>query len=364
MKNNLITIMGKLPDPRLPRKRKHHLMDILVLTILAILCGAESWDSIALFGKKKHDFLKTFLKLPNGIPSHDTINRVFSILNPEKFEKLFIEWTQSLREKMNREVIAIDGKTLRGSKDSYHGLSPIHLVNAWATENELVFGQFKTDCKSNEITAIPELLDLLDIEHCVITIDAMGTQKNIAHKIIEKKGDYILSLKGNHQSLQADVEALFNWKIPDSTAEQSEKGHGRIETRKCEVIHQVDLIDSYTEWGNLSSVIRITAKRTVGEKSTSETRLYISSINADAMNFNEMIRKHWRVENSLHWTLDVTFHEDQQRKRNKHAAQNFSVAQKIALNLLKADNSIKASLRSKRLAAAWDNEFLLQILMR
>lgn len=365
MKETLITVLRKLKDPRKRHKKKKHLLiDIVILTILGVLCGADSWDAIELFGKKKYDFLKKILKLPNGIPSHDTINRVISMIDPKQFEKLFVEWTKLLAIPGLKEVIAIDGKTMRGSKDSFHNSPPVHLVSAWASENGLSFGQVKTSDKSNEITAIPELIEMLDIEGCIVSIDAMGTQKEIAAKIVEKKADYILALKGNHPFMHEDAGVLFNWKTPDSADEQYDKGHGRIEYRKCEVSYQMDLLDDTENWPEIKSLIKITSSRTIGEKTSTETRFYISSAKLDASEFNINIRKHWGVENNLHWVLDVVFNDDRQRKRVANAAQNFALAQRIALNLLKADKSLKASLKSKRLVAAWDNDYLLSILMR
>ena len=251
---------------------------------------------------------------------------------------------------------------MRGSKDSYQDKSPIHIVSAWANSNQLVLGQTKTSEKSNEITAIPELLKILDIEECIITIDAMGTQKKIAETIIEKRADYILALKGNQGYLKEDVQNTFLRQQPDFTDETVEKGHGRIETRKCEVINKLDFIDEKEQWAGLKSIARVTASRDINGKKTSEVRLYITSVESDAKNFNSFIRQHWGVENSLHWTMDVTFREDAQRKRNGHAASNYALVEKIALNLLKAEESKKMSIKSKRLVAAWDNEFLLEVL--
>ncbi len=235
-------------------------------------------------------------------------------------------------------------------------------MSAWANNNQLVLGQIKTSEKSNEITAIPELLNILDIEGCIITIDAMGTQKKIAEMIIDKQADYILALKGNQGYLKEDVQNTFLRQQPDSTDETVEKGHGRIETRKCEVINKLDFLDEKEQWAGLKSLARVTASREINGKKTSEVRLYISSVVSDAKSFNTFIRQHWGVENSLHWTLDVTFREDAQRKRNGHAASNFALVEKIALNLLKTEDSRNMSIKSKRLVAAWDNEFLLKIL--
>jgi len=351
----------QLYDPRINRKKKHLLLDIIILSILAVLCGAESYDSIELFGKTNYDFLKQLLSLPNGIPSHDTINRVFSILNPKQFERLFIQWSNSLKNSGALEhVVAIDGKTVRGSKDSFHNTSPIHLVHAWSVENNICLGQLKTETKSNEITAIPEILDLLDIKGCIITIDAMGTQKAIAKKIIEKEADYILAVKDNQKALRLEVETACKRYRPVMDVSETEKCHGRIETRQCQVFEKGLIVDSDNSWAGLQSVIKITSTREIRDKVTVEERFYISSLDTKRP-FNIYIREHWGVENKLHWTLDVVFREDEQRKRIKHAAQNFSIVRKIALNLLKKDSG-KESLRTKRLKAAWNKDFLVEIL--
>ena len=363
MKTSLHHYFVELSDPRIQRNKKHLLIDIIVLSIIAVICGAESWDSIEMFGKSKQDFLSKILKLPNGIPSHDTINRVFSLIRADKFEQQFTQWSQSLKDpRISKEVISVDGKCLRGSRDSYHGKSAIHTVNAWANSNGLVLGQVKTDEKSTEVFAIPELLKILDIEGCIVTIDAQGTQKKIVETIIEKQADYILALKGNQGYLKDDAESIFLRQQPDSVDETLEKGHGRIETRKCEVINKIDFLDQKEQWAGLKSLARITAQREIRDTITTEVRLYISSVEADAKEYNCYIRQHWAVENSLHWTLDVTFREDAQRKRNGRAGNNFALIQKIALNLLKKEESKQMSLKNKRLVAAWDDKFLLKIL--
>jgi predicted transposase YbfD/YdcC len=363
MKSNLHLHFKSLKDPRIDRKKLHSLQDIISLVVIGIICGADSWDAIEEFGNAKKEFLATFLTLSNGIPSHDTINRVFSSINPKKFELAFISWVNSLKSKgISGEVIAIDGKTIRGSKDSFHQSKAIHLVNAWACSNELVLGQIKVDGKSNEITAIPILLDLLDIEGCIITIDAMGTQKEIASKIIENKASYILALKGNQGNLAEEVESLFKvQKIEDQDID-IEKNRGRIETRTCQIIRDLKFLDKKEDWTALKSVIKITSIREIGDKKSTEIRLYISSLEHSAKDINRYIRSHWAIENSLHYTLDMIFNEDRQRKRDKNAAENFAQAQKIALNLLKNENSTKMSIKTKRLKAAWDNQYLLKLL--
>ena len=352
-----------LHDPRIQRNKKHNLLDIIILTILAVLCGAESYDSIALFGKENHDFLKQFLALKNGIPSHDTINRVFQMLNPRQFERCFILWAQGLKDAGTLErVIAIDGKSARGTKDSFHHRSALHSVHAWSVENGICLGQMACKEKSNEITTIPGILDLLEIKGSIITIDAMGTQTGIAEKIIDNGGDYILAVKGNQGALEEEVHATCKSNRPISDSCTQEKGHGRIETRRCEVFDKGLIVDFDNRWKNLSTVIKITSTReflTSGKIETQE-RFYISSLNPDN-DFNASIRSHWSVENNLHWVLDMIFREDEQRKRAKHAAENFGVVRKIALNLLKKDAG-KESLRSKRLKAAWSKEFLINLI--
>ena len=362
MESKLHEFLAQLPDPRINRNKKHLLIDILMMSILAVICGAQSWDAIEMFGKEKEAFLRQILKLPNGIPSHDTINRVFSKLRPGKFESLFIQWVNSLKSpELTKEVIAIDGKSIRGSQDSFHDTPALHLVSAWANSNQLVLGQSKVDGKSNEITAIPELLAILDIEGSIITIDAMGTQKKIAEKIIEQKADYVLALKGNQEYLKENVVSIFARQQPESKDITIEKGHGRIETRECSVITDLTFLDEKEQWKKMKSIIKINSQREIKGKITNETRYFISSLIDDAKNFNSYIRQHWGIENSLHWSLDVTFNEDFQRKRNGHAAENFALIQKIVLNLLKVEKS-KASLKNKRLMAGWNNQFLMKIL--
>ena len=348
-------------DPRVNRRNKHKLLDVIILSILAVLCGAESWDSIEMYGIMNIDLLRQILELPNGIPSHDTINRIFSMLNPRQLERLFMEWANTLKDnKIMEKVIALDGKTVRGSKDSFHQTSPIHLVHAWSVANNICLGQLKTDAKSNEITAIPALLDLLEMKGAIITIDAMGAQVAIAEKIIENEGNYILAVKDNRKSLREDVELVCKSGSPVSDASEVDKGHGRIETRRCEVFAKDVRIDDENRWKSLKSVVKITATREIGDKTSVEERYYISSLEVSSP-FNQYIRSHWGVENSPHWTLDMVFREDEQRKRLNHAAENFAVIRKIALNLLKKDSG-KESLRSKRLKAAWNRVFLLQLL--
>jgi predicted transposase YbfD/YdcC len=352
---------NRLYDPRVERRKKHKLLDIIILSILGVLSGAESYDSIELFGKENLAFLKEFLDLPNGIPSHDTINRVFQILNPQQFERCFITWAQGLKDNgIIERMIAIDGKTSRGSKDSFHHRSALHSVHAWSVENGICLGQMECGEKTNEITVIPKLLDMLEIKGKIITIDAMGTQTSIAHKIVENGGDYILAVKGNQGNLEEEVHATCMRNTPVFDSCDVEKGHGRIETRRCEVFEKGLIVDE-SRWENLTSMIKITSTREFqsGKKEKQE-RYYISSLGTTE-DFNRLIRSHWGIENRLHWTLDMIFHEDEQRKRARHAATNFAIVRKIGLNLLKKDTG-KESLRSKRLKAAWNKEYLLNLL--
>ena len=350
-----------LNDPRVNRRKLHSLLDIIILSIIAVLCGAESYDSISLFGKANYSFLKQFLELKNGIPSHDTINRVFQILNPRQFERCFISWAQGLKEDGIMEgVIAIDGKTSRGSKDSFHHRSALHSVHAWSVENGICLGQMECGEKTNEITVIPKILDLLDIKGSIITIDAMGTQRAIAEKIIDNGGDYILAVKGNQGCLEEEVHTTCKRNRPLSDSCVVEKGHGRIETRRCEVFEKGLIVDFENKWKKLTTVIKITSTRELPGRTETQERFYISSLST-ANDFNKLIRDHWGVENNLHWTLDMVFREDEQRKRANHAAKNFAIVRKIALNLLKKDEG-KESLRSKRLKAAWDKNFLIKLI--
>jgi predicted transposase YbfD/YdcC len=284
------------------------------------------------------------------------------MIHSRQFERLFIQWSKHLKESgILEKVVAIDGKTVCGSKDSFHEKSPIHLVHAWSVENNICLGQWKTDCKSNEITAIPEILALLDIKGSIVTIDAMGTQTAIAKKIIEEGADYILAVKDNQKTLREEVEATCSRHRPAQDTTDIEKGHGRMETRRCQVFAKGLIVDFEGRWLGLQSIIKITSTREIKDKTTTEERYYISSLDTE-QHFNQYIRNHWGVENSLHWTLDMVFREDEQRKRNKMAAENFAIVRKIAINLLKKDTATKASLVSKRLKAAWNKDYLLRLL--
>lgn len=362
--NKLVSIFSKIDDPRRDLTKLHQLNDILLIGIISVICGADSWNEMELYAREKEDFLRTFLELPNGIPSHDTLNRVFSSIDSKQFELCFIEWVKTLAELTDKEVIAIDGKTIRGAKHKGKK-SPIHMVSAFACENNLVLGQVKTDEKSNEITAIPKLLEILSIENTVVTIDAMGCQKEIADKIIEKKADYILAVKANQEQLLEHIEDEFRFaKITDEDTHHN-LDHGRIETRICSCITAFKFIPKDTPWKNLSTIIRVESTREFKNSDKpieKATRYYISSMKANSKIFQKAIRSHWAIENKLHWTLDVAFSEDNSRKRTKNAAQNFSILTKIALNLLKKDTKAKVGVKSRRLKAAINNQYMLKIL--
>jgi predicted transposase YbfD/YdcC len=339
------------------------LEDIIVIATLSVLCGAETWDDMEEFGKAKDSWLRTFLKLPGGIPSHDTFNRVFSLLDSKQLQDCFIQWTNSVATMTENEVISIDGKTICGSRDNKKK-SIVHMVSAWAGVNNIVLGQVKVDDKSNEITAIPELLNLLVLKGCIVTIDAMGCQKNIASAIIDKEADYILALKGNQGNLLEQTQDSFRFLETESVSEEIDAGHGRVEHRTCTVISDLSMIEEKEAWKNLQSLVRIEAERYIKStgKSEKETRYYISSLPANATILNKSIRAHWGIENSLHWILDVAFNEDNSRKREGHAAQNFSVLSRIALNLLKNETTTKCGIKGKRLKAGWDNVYLEKVL--
>jgi predicted transposase YbfD/YdcC len=358
----------ELPDPRLDRKKRHMLMDILVLTLCAVICGATSWESIEDYGNKKKDWLKTFLVLPNGIPSHDTIARVFSLLDAKKFASCFIGWMKEVVGKL-RDVVAIDGKRLCAASN---GRNPIHMVNAFATAMGLSLGQYKVRDKSNEITAIPEILKLLSLEGCIVTIDAMGCQKEIAAQIIAAQADYVLALKGNQGGLYEDVQlymdTLFNGGLKEinrECKETLEKGHGRIERRQYLVTDSIDWIEEKSKWEGLRSIGMVVSERTINGITSIEKRYYLNSLEAQVEIFSHAVRQHWGVENQLHWVLDVTFNEDRLRMNTKHSAQNLAVIRQSALNLLRMDQTTKKmSLKRKQFCAALDNEYLRSLIMR
>ena len=358
-----------IEDPRIERSKDHLLIDILTIAILAVICGADGWVGIETYGKAKHTWLKTFLALPNGIPSHDTFSRVFARLEPEQLQGCFLSWVRSVSRITEGEVIAIDGKTVRRSYDEGKEKGAIHMVSAWASQNRLVLGQRKVDAKSNEITAIPALLKVLDLHGCIVTLDAMGTQKTIAHQIIEQGGDYVLALKGNQGHLFEDVQQIFeqakskNFEgIDYDFYETCDAGHGRIETRRCWSLGQVEWLIDAEKWTGFTSMAMVESLRQCDGKTSRELRYYMSSLTPDAQRLAESIRTHWSIENPLHWVLDVAFREDECRIRSGHAPENFTLLRHLALSALNQEKTAKVGVKNKRLRAGWDDDYLLKVL--
>lgn len=362
--SELGSIFSQIDDPRSHINKLHKLEDILLIGIISVICAADTWKNMETYAKAKEEFLRLFLDLPNGIPSDDTFNRVFSAIDSEQFETCFMDWVSHLVNLTEGEIIPIDGKTIRGAK-SHGEKSPFHMVSAWASNNNLVLGQVKVSEKSNEITAIPKLLELITVKGCTVTIDAMGCQQDIARKIIKEEANYILAVKENQKQLLQDVEDEFRFGKDIQVDVSEELDHGRIETRKCSVINEFKFIENIEEWSGLKSIIKIESIREFknSDKPTETvTRYYISSLLTQAKDFQRDIRLHWGIENRLHWVLDVAFSEDASRKRAGNASQNFSILSKIALNLLKNETSDKQGIKGKRLKAAYDQIYLLKVL--
>jgi len=355
---------SNLRDPRVERNREHLLEEILLIAIAAVLSGAESWNDIAQYGEEKLDWLKTFLTLPGGIPSHDTFNRVFAALDPEEMEKGFASWVSSIAKLTAGEVVAIDGKALCGTRETGKK-TLVHMVSAWAETNGLVLAQRKVDEKSNEITAIPRLLDALELAGTVVTIDAMGCQREIASRIVEKKADYVLAVKDNQGLLAEQVRDSFLLLQSDAVAEEIDCGHGRVEQRRCSVIADLSLIEKASEWASLQGLVRIESERfhKATGKTEREVRYYITSLMPDAARLNAAIRKHWGIENKLHWVLDVAMLEDKCRLRKDYGAENFSRLRRMAINKLKRETTYKVGIRSKQKACGWSYDFLLKALL-
>jgi predicted transposase YbfD/YdcC len=359
----------EVPDYRVNRMKRHELIDILVIAILAIICGADEWTEIEEYGLAKIKWLKTFLKLSQGIPSHDTFGRVFARLNPEALQQAFLRWITAIQTITRGQVVALDGKTLRRSFDKAAKKGAIHMVSAWDCENRLVLGQVQVDGKSNEITAIPKLLQLLDLPGSTVTIDAMGCQKEIAAQIVQQGADYVLSLKGNQGTLQQDVELFFQdaqqrhfKKVPHQFLETIDGEHGRIETRRYYVVSQIDWLEGRQDWKDLRSIGMVDATRDVNGTLSREIRYFITSQQGDVKRFANSARGHWGIENSLHWTLDIAFREDDSRIRQGHAPANFALLHHIALNLLKQEKTLKRGVKCRRHKAGWDEDYLLKVL--
>lgn len=360
---------SRIKDKRQESKISHKLIDIIIIAICAVICGAEGWEDIEIFGKTKLMWLLSFLKLENGIPSADTFARVFSFIKPKEFEKCFLNWINSSVKTINKDIVSIDGKTLRRSYDKKSNKAAIHMVSAWSSLNECVLGQIKTEEKSNEITAIPELLKALNINGCIITIDAMGTQKKIAEEIISGGGDYILPVKGNHPTLHRELTAFFDCMQTEHkdkkilyTEERNEKEHGRSEYRRYWLCEDIDWITSKNEWTNINAVGMTESYRTENGKTTVKKKYYISSIQSGISTFSKSVRKHWGIENSLHWCLDVAFREDDCRIRKGYASENFAVVRHIAVNMLKREKTSRRGIAGKRLTAALDDKYRMKVL--
>lgn len=362
----------ELKDPRTGNAKQHIFIEILIIAICAVICGADGWNDVELYGKNKKEWLKTFLELPKGIPSHDTFGRVFALIQPDEFQARFIEWIKAIEKLTTGQVIAIDGKQLRRSHDQDAGKAAIYMVSAWATANQVVLGQRKVDHKSNEITAIPELLKLLDIAGCIVTIDAIGTQTEIVKTIVAGGADYLLAVKENQGNLFDDIQYLFEVdaaqgfaQVQHSYAQKVNKGHGRLETRECWAIDDEEYLAYLRKgerWLGLKSIVRIIAKREIGEKVEIQISYFITSLPADAKAILKAKRSHWKIENQLHWVLDIAFREDDSRVRKDHGPENLAVLRHLALNLLKNEKSAKGGIHAKRLQAGWNNDYLLTIL--
>jgi len=377
-KLSLIEHFKDLSDPRVNRTKDHDLIDILVIAVCTLLCAGESFNDMEDFGHAKHDWFKTFLTLRNGIPSHDTFNRVFAALDPKAFLDCFLRWTQSLRQAVAQEIVALDGKALRRALNADQSVQ--YVVSAWAESNGLVLGQLKVSNKSNEITALPELLRVLELSGCIVTMDAMGCQKKIAKEIIEADADYVLALKGNHETVHEEVKTFLEDAVvqtaqprplgakPSPAAatlavlETVEKDHGRLETRRYYQSAELDWFADRAKWAGLQSVGMVEATRETGGKRTVERRYYLSSLPLGVETFARAVRGHWGVENKLHWVLDVCFREDQSRARAGYAAENLATLRRLALNLLKREKTKRRGIKGKQLNAGWDHAYLLRLL--
>lgn len=353
-----------IEDPR-HHNTLHKLIDVIIITICGVVSGADTYEQIENFGKKRKRWLQKFLELPCGIPSHDTFGRIFERLNPQEFQSSFKKWIASVATQTKGKVVAIDGKTLRRSHDKSDNKKAIHMISAWASSNQVILGQLKTEEKSNEITAIPYLLKLLDLSGCIITIDAMGTQKKIAKAITEQKSDYILALKENHKTLYEETTRFFDnmasMKNDGYTFDEYttvDGGHGRVETRKYAVTSDIDWLEDKENWPGLKSLGMVERTREINGESSHEKRYYISSLDCNAQVFGDAVRQHWGIENSVHWVLDIAFREDESRIRKGSGPENFAVIRHIALNLLKENTSFRGSIKSKRLNAAMDEQYL------
>ena len=375
---SLIAHFFSMRDPRINRRKEHDLIDVLIIAVCCLLCGGEGFNDMEDFGEAKHDWFKTFLRLRNGIPSHDTFNRVFAALDPKEFLDCFLRWTQSLRQAVHQEIVALDGKALRRALDQDESVK--YVVSAWAESNGLVLGQLKVADKSNEITAVPELLRVLELSGCIVTTDAMGCQRKIAREIIEADADYVLALKGNQETVHDEVKCFLDATLLEGQSprpkgaklsaaaaalaklETVEKDHGRLEIRRY---YQSDFLEWFADrrkWEGLKSFGMVESVREVGGQATTERRYYLSSLPLDVATFARAVRSHWGVENKVHWIMDVCFREDQSRARAGYAAENLATLRRLALNLLKREKTKKRGVKGKQLNAGWDHGYLLRLL--
>lgn len=375
---SLVAHLAAVPDPRINLKTDHDLVDVLTIAVCTLLCGGEGFNDMEDFGTAKQEWFKTFLRLRNGIPSHDTFNRVFAALDPDEFLGCFLRWTQSLRQGVSQEIVALDGKALRRARN--RGQNTRYVVSAWAVSNGLVLGQLKVADKSNEITAVPELLRVLELSGCIVTIDAMGCQRKIAKEIIEADADYVLALKGNQETVHEEVKSFLDATLLEQQSprpvgarlskeastlagwETVEKDHGRLETRRYYQSDRLDWFADRPKWEGLKSVGLVESTREVDGKTTVERRYYLSSLPLGVETFARAVRGHWGVENNVHWIMDVCFREDQSRARAGYAAENLATLRRLALNLLKREKTKKRGIRGKQLNAGWDHAYLLRLL--
>jgi len=369
---SMLSNFEDMPDPRVERLCSHKLIDIVMITICATIAGSDNWQEIVEFGEDREKWLRGFLDLPHGIPSHDTFQRVFAMMSPGEFEKRFRSWVSSVLPDSMSQVIAIDGKCLRGAHDRKSGEGLRYMVSAWATESRLVLGQTKVNEKSNEITAIPELLDLLDITDCVITIDAIGCQRKIAKQVIEQGADYVLAVKDNQPNLRQRMERVLGGSDQDKAprevkySSETSQDHGRLETRHCWVIQDADALryvqKGEARWSGIQSLMKVQSECVIGDQVTGDCRYYISSLSLPPDRLLKIARQHWGIENSLHWCLDVAFREDESRYRHDHGPENLATVRHIAISLLKQDNTAKTGIRARRLRAARSIPYLERIL--
>src|SRR5258708_24473317 len=363
---------GELPDPRVERTKRHKLLDIVAIAMCGVICGADNWVEIEEFGLIREEWLRGILELPNGIPSHDTFGRVFARLDAEAFRRSFMAWVRAVHTLTAGQVVALDGKTMRGSAEASSGKAALHVVSAWASENQMVLGQLAVEGKSNEITAIPQLLEMLVVQGCIVTVDAMGCKKKSAQAMVDAQADYLLRVKANQEHLYQDLEDWFAYAQQTHFAQMTYshdqvvgKDHGRVEIRDCWVVSDplaFEYIRHYEGWPNLRSIAKVVRQRVLADSSSTETAYYISSLDSDAQLILACSRGHWAVENSLHWVLDVAFREDAARYRQENGPENFALLRKLALNLLRQDKTVKIGAKGKRLRAALDPAYLRHLL--